>query len=127
MPESTQVLAPALLLDATWWGTLAAVRDLGSRGVPVTLAADQPAAPARFSRHVSRVVRCPGASRPEPLLDWLLEFGRRFPGHVLYPTSDEVAWLAAAHREDLARDFRLFGPPLTSLVRLLDKARAEQG
>jgi len=31
---------PALLADATWYGTLAAARDLGAHGVPVTLASD---------------------------------------------------------------------------------------
>ena len=121
-PDSSSRFAPALLADATWWGTLAAARDLGSRGVPVTLAVDQSLAPARFSRFVDRVVRCPGTTRPEPLLAWLLDFGRRSPGHVLYPTSDEVAWLVSAHREELARDFRLFAPPLAALEQLLDKA-----
>jgi predicted ATP-grasp superfamily ATP-dependent carboligase len=116
-------LAPALLPDASWWGTLAAARDLGSRGVPVTLAAEEPLSPACFSRHVTRVVRCPPSTRPEPLLQWLLEFGRRFPGHVLYPTSDELAWLVAAHRDQLASRFRLFTPTLGALVQLLDKAR----
>lgn len=116
-------LAPALLCDATWYGTLAAARDLGSRGVPVTLASDALIAPARWSRHVSRTVRCPPTRQAERLLAWLLEFGEREPGHVLYPTSDDLALIVAAHREALAPRFRLFAPPADGLARLLDKAR----
>jgi predicted ATP-grasp superfamily ATP-dependent carboligase len=113
-------LAPVLLCDASWYGTLAAVWDLGGRGVPVTLAQDTLIAPARFSRFATRTVRCPSAKDPR-FVDWLLDFGARHPGHVLYPTSDEVAWHVAAHRDALARSFRLYSPPLEALVRVLDK------
>ena len=54
---------------------------------------------------------------------WLRQFGTRRPGHVLYPTSDGVAWLISAHAEELSRWYQLYSPPLESLVRLLDKAR----
>jgi D-aspartate ligase len=114
-------MPPVLLLDATWWGTLAAARDLGSRGVPVTLASDARIAPARWSRHVTRVVRAPGNSEPSRVLEWLLDFGRRSPGHVLYPTSDEIAWLAAANRDTLGRYYHLYSPVLEALVCLFDK------
>jgi D-aspartate ligase len=50
-------------------------------------------------------------------------FGAEQPGHVLYPTSDEVAWLVAAHSEELSPYFSLYTPPIESLIRLLDKAR----
>lgn len=114
-------LAPALLADATWWGTLAAARDLGSRGVSVALASDARVAPARWSRHVARVVPCPSNADPARVLAWLVDFGRRTPGHVLYPTSDELAWLVSEHRETLGAHFRLYAPPLEALASLLDK------
>jgi D-aspartate ligase len=114
---------PALLVDATWYGTLAAVRDLGRRGVPVILAYDDAAAPARWSRHARSVVRCPSTKDPEQFLGWLHDFGARHPGCVLCPTSDDVAFLAAAHRDTLAPAFRLFGPSLAGLLELLDKSR----
>lgn len=114
-------LAPVLLGDATWWGTLAAARDLGSRGVPVTLASDARIAPARWSCHVDRVEPCPGNGEPARVLRWLLDFGRRFPGHVLYPTSDELAWLLAENRDELGALFRLYSPRIEALTWLLDK------
>jgi thiamine pyrophosphate-dependent acetolactate synthase large subunit-like protein/predicted ATP-grasp superfamily ATP-dependent carboligase len=119
--RSARALPPALLGDATWWGTLAAVRDLGSRGVAVTLASDARIAPARWSRHVTRTVGCPSNLEPARVLEWLLQFGCRTPGHVLYPTSDELAWLIAANREALFPYFRLYSPPVGALVCLLDK------
>ncbi len=120
-------LPGALLADATWYGTLAAARDLGSRGVPVTLASDALMAPARWSRHVARTVRCPSLREPEKFREWLLDFGRQNPGHVLYPTSDELAWMIARHREELSRDFRLYSPSPECLVSLLDKAQLASG
>ena len=113
----------ALLADATWYGTLAAARDLGVHGVRVTLASDRWLAPARWSRHVARTVSCPGTKDAARFLDWLLRFGTAQPGYVLYPTSDDIAWLVAAHSEPLSRFFRLYTPPIDCLVRLLDKAR----
>lgn len=117
------VAPPVLLADATWYGTLAAARDLGAHGIRVTLASDSWIAPARWSRHVARTVSCPSSKDATRFLGWLLRFGAEEPGYVLYPTSDEVAWLVAAHSEALSRSFRLYTPPIGSLVRLLDKAR----
>jgi predicted ATP-grasp superfamily ATP-dependent carboligase len=119
-------LPPVLLGDATWYGSLAAVRDLGSRGVPVTLAADAFLAPARWSRFVNRTVRAPGTKRPKEFLAWLHAFGDANPGHVLYPTSDDAAWIIANDREALARKFKLYSPAPAVFAALLDKGRLAQ-
>jgi D-aspartate ligase len=115
-------LPPVLLADATWYGTLAALRNLNLHGVPVTLASDSLMAPARWSRHVTHVHSCPSTKNADRFLDWLLQFGAKNPGHVLYPTSDETAWLVSANSEALSDYFQLYAPPVSSLVRLLDKA-----
>ncbi len=123
MPSRNGSLAPALLTDATWYGTLAAVRDLGLDSVPVTLACEALIAPARFSRFVARTVPMPRATDGDAFVAWLAAFGEREPRHMLYPTSDEVAWHLSAHRDELARHFFLYSPPLESLVAVLDKAQ----
>jgi D-aspartate ligase len=117
------VAPKALLADASWCGTLAALRDLHAHGVAVTIGSDSWLAPARWSRHASRTVSCPRSKDAPAFLEWLLRFGAEQPGHFLYPTSDEVAWLVASHRDELSRHYRLYSPPIQSLVRLLDKAR----
>ncbi len=119
-------LPPVLLGDATWYGSLAAARDLGSRGVPVTLATDAFLAPARWSRFVSRVVRSPAAKRSTEFLAWLHAFGDENPGHVLYPTSDDAAWIIADDREALAKKFKLYSPAAEVFAVLLDKGRLAQ-
>lgn len=112
---------PILLTMPSYGGTLAAVRCLGRLGVPVVVAGDELLASSRWSRHTTRYVRCPPASEPDRLVAWLIEFGRRQPGHVLYPTSDDLAWLFAAHAAELEQHFFTYQPPVETIVRLLDK------
>jgi D-aspartate ligase len=112
---------PVLLTMPTFNGTLAAVRSLGRQGIPVTMASDTPLAPARWSRYVSRNVSCPSLFEPERFVEWILGFGRREPGHVLYPSCDDLAWLFAEHADELKEYFLLYQPPAKSVLDLLDK------
>jgi D-aspartate ligase len=113
--------APTLLCDAGFYGTLAAARCLGRAGIPVALADPARATPAHFSRYVSKRYVCPPKTSVPRFVDWLLSFGAREGTHVLYPTSDEVAYVLSAHRAELADRFVLYQPPLQSLLRVLDK------
>jgi len=122
-PPGGHAPSPVLLADATWYGTLAAVRDLGSRGVPVIVAYDELTAPARWSRYATSLLRCPPAKDAERFLDWLHDFGAKHPGCVFCPTSDDIALLVASHLESLAPLFRLFSPSRDALLGMLDKSR----
>jgi len=113
---------PILLTSADYYGTLAAARLLGQQGFRVTMAHPDGTAPASWSRYVARRVRCPRLSPPGPFIRWLIEFGRKNPGHLYYPTSDDHAWVIAAHAAELTPYFTMLAPPLASLERLLDKA-----
>jgi predicted ATP-grasp superfamily ATP-dependent carboligase len=116
-------LRPILLCDATFSGTLAAVRSLGRAGIPVVVADSATSAPAFWSRYATRVARCPPPSRSAPFVEWLLRFGEREGPHVLYPTSDEVVFEMAAHRDELARYFTLYQPDFAVTFDALDKKR----
>jgi predicted ATP-grasp superfamily ATP-dependent carboligase len=107
----------------TYGGTLAAVRSLGALGVPVTVAGAEWLAPARWSRRAVRALRTPPPRQERVFVDWLLAFGAASPGHFLYPTSDDLAWLLARHASVLRRSFLLFQPSLETVVTLLDKKR----
>jgi D-aspartate ligase len=113
--------APFLLTMPAYGGTLAAARCLGRRGIPVTMAGDGALVPARWSRHVTRWVRCPPIGEVDRFFEWLLDFGGREPGHVLYPTSDDLAWLIADRAGELGRFYRLYQPGAETVLRLLDK------
>ncbi len=120
---TTQSRPPILLTMADYYGTLAAVRSLGRLGIPVTMAESKLLAPARWSRFVTRRVECPDVGDSERFLEWLMRFGEREPGHVLYPTSDDMAWLFALHREELGKHFRMYQPSVDVIYGLLNKKR----
>lgn len=112
---------PVLLTMPAYGGTLAAVRCLGRAGIPVTVASDAPAQAASWSRWTTRRVRCPPPQDQPRFLRWLLDFGEREPGHVLYPTCDDLAYLFAREAEDIRKSFLLYQPGLPTLLALLDK------
>ena len=117
---------PILLVMESYSGTLAAARCLGEHGISVTVAGQQLLAPTRWSRHTARWVRCPPVAQTREFLAWLLDFGRREPGHVLYPASDDLAWLLAANAAELEQHFLTYQPPLETMVRILDKKALQQ-
>lgn len=112
---------PILLSIADFYGTLAAARDLSPRGAPVTIADWRLLAPAGWSRSVARRVRCPPVNDAARFLAWLIAHGRREPGQVLYGTSDDLAFLFSLHAEELAKHYRMYQPPLSTLLGVLDK------
>lgn len=111
----------ALLTFPTYGGTLAAVRQLGRSGVPVVVTGDEILAAARWSRYALQFRSCPSTKDGDCFVEWLLAYGRRHPGHVLLPTSDETSFLFASHLKSLEANFRLYQPPLESILQVLDK------
>lgn len=122
-PSAAGPAAGALLLGANYYGTLAAARCFGRRGVAVTTADESRHARAGYSRHVTSRHVSPPVAEPQALLDWLVRWGHAHPGTVLYPSNDHLAWLFAAHRETLGRAFVMYSPPEDAVMTLLDKAR----
>jgi len=120
---NTPARPPILLTMADYYGTLAAARSLGRLGIPITMAESKLLAPARWSRYVTRRVECPDVGDSDAFLEWLLRFGEKNPGHVLYPTSDDMAWLFALHRDELSPHFRMYQPEVDAIYGLLNKQR----
>jgi D-aspartate ligase len=110
-----------VLTMGNYQGTLAAARDLGRGGVSVVLAEAQSNTLAAQSRYVTRQEICPGLEDPEQFVAWLLAFGQREPGHVLYPTGDDVCWLLDRHRDALSQYYYLYQPPQGGLYPFLNK------
>lgn len=118
---STANKPPALLTMPGYNGTLAAVRNLGRHGVPVTTADPERFTRAGWSKYTTESVRCPPVRDTERFMDWLLQFGREREPHVLLPTCDDTAFLYALHREELAKYFYLSVPRVDVLHELLNK------
>jgi D-aspartate ligase len=117
-----QLESPAVVLtSAYYYGTLAAARSLGERGIPVIVADYVRLGPALWSRYVTRRVLSPKDRPMERFMDWLLDFGRSEPGHVLYATRDDHAWAFAEREKELRECFRVLTPPFATVARLLDK------
>lgn len=110
-----------VLTMASYYGTLAAVRCLGKADVPVIVADTAPYAPALWSRYVTKRLRSPPQRPVDGLVQWLLDFGAREPGHVLYATSDDLAWIFALREAELRKHFQLLTPPFSVMSSLLDK------
>ncbi len=112
---------PVLLFDGKFYGTLAAVRCFGRLGVAVTMAESNVLAPARWSKYVTRRVSAPPVHETAAFLSWLLEWGHNNPKHLLYPTSDEMAWLLAQNRAALSACYYLFSPSEGCISQILNK------
>jgi D-aspartate ligase len=110
-----------VLTMAGYYGTVAAARCLGDHDVPVMMLDAERLVPGLWSRSVVWRERCPPPRPIERFIEWLLQLGARDPGHVLYPTCDDLAWAFAEYQAELSRYFRLSTPPFASVARVLDK------
>jgi D-aspartate ligase len=101
---------------------LGIARSLGRRGIPVCVIDDETSI-ARVSRYVRNVVRVRDLRSEASTLDALATARKRLglSGWVLFPTRDETVAAIAAHRDALARDFRVPTPDLTSVQQAWDK------
>ncbi len=109
-----------------WNGTLAAVRELGRRGIEVYVASSRALAQARWSRYALRRLSSPDERDSARYAEWLLKLGEREPGIALLHTSDNSAFVHAERERDLARHFLLATPGLAALREILDKERLQE-
>lgn len=112
-----------LLTDGSYYGTLAAARYFGRQGLVVALADTARSTFTHWSRFVSERHRLPKGIDFEGLASWLEDFGRRRPGFLLYPCSDDMAWTLARHRERLQAHFAMVQPAFEVIETLLDKRK----
>jgi D-aspartate ligase len=116
----------ALLTTGEYYGTLAAARCYGRLNIPVYLAGSTAITQTRWSRFVTETVEAPGVNEFDAFAEWLLTFGRTHSGLFLYSTSDDMSWLLASRRNELGKHYRLYQPPLKTIIGLLDKHKLYQ-
>jgi predicted ATP-grasp superfamily ATP-dependent carboligase len=120
---SGQVISGALLFLGDYYGTLAAARCLGDRGIDVALADESPWARTRASKHVRSFHKAPPLHDATRFMDWLCAGPAALRGRVLFPASDELVFLFAKYQDALREHYALFMPPFETIYRILNKQR----
>jgi D-aspartate ligase len=110
-----------LLCNASYYGTLAAVRSLGRAGIPVVTVGPELFACSRYSRYAQRHLNCPPFEQTEEWVGWLLELARSGPRRAIYATSDAVSFALARYCDDIGAAFDLYQPNLEAVMGILDK------
>lgn len=118
-----KVCAGVLLTHGDNLGTLAAARAFDRLKVPSYLAEHQRFSLTQFSRCVRRTIKFPALSDWEGFARGLLKLAEEIPQLLLYPTSDDSAWLIAQNQKELATKFHLYSPPVDVIYQLLNKQR----
>jgi D-aspartate ligase len=113
----------AVVLGGDYQG-LGIVRSLGRRGIPICVLDDE-ASIAGFSRFSTHRRRVPDLHDADGTLEALHRARKRWglDGWVLYPTRDETVAVLSAHRDELARYFRVPTPPWACIEQAWDKRR----
>lgn len=117
----TGVLIPA----GTPLNTLGVVQCFGRRGIPVVYLDSGGRSAARYSRYISRHLRCPGPGQSDAeFVDTLLEFGGRLSDRmVLLPISDDCVLAISRHRQQLERFYHVPVPHYDIARTLVDKSQ----
>jgi D-aspartate ligase len=113
--------AAILLGNASYYGTLAAVRSLGRAGVKVVTADPSRICRSRYSRYLSQHLSCPAFEESSAWAEWLLRKARTGQRQAIYATSDAVSFALARYRNELSADFELYQPGLDTVMSILDK------
>lgn len=117
---------PALLFLGDYYGTLAAARCLGERGIDVALADESRFARTAASKHVKRFIKAPPLADATAFMQWLIHMGPELEGHVLFPASDELVFHFAQHRAELAKYYKMYLPKIDTIFRILNKQRLSE-
>jgi len=103
--------------------TLAVVRSLGRKGIPVVLVTPSHCDWVIRSRFVNKAEICPYVHESETdLLRFMQQLAAHMPGpKVLLPTVDECAWFVGRYYSSLANDFLIPAPDAAAMEKVNNK------
>jgi D-aspartate ligase len=113
--------ATVLLGNASYYGTLAAVRSLGRAGIKVVTVDPSVICHSRYSRYSSQHLRCPSFEESSAWAEWLSRKARTGPRQAIYAAGDAVSFALACYRDELSEGFELYQPGLETVMSMLDK------
>lgn len=114
-----------VLCNASYYGTVAAIRSLGRAGIPVVAVDTGMLSTGRRSRYSKSYLSSP-PFESEDWPDWLLTLGRDGVRRAIYATSDAVSFALADRRDELSSAFDLYQPSLETMMCVLDKGLLRQ-
>jgi predicted ATP-grasp superfamily ATP-dependent carboligase len=114
-----------VLCNASYYGTVAAIRSLGRAGIPVMAVDTGLLSTGRRSRYSKSYLSSPPFDSAD-WSDWLLALGRDGVRRAIYATSDAVSFAIADRREELSSFFDLYQPSLETMMCILDKGLLHQ-
>ncbi|MCP4748488.1 MAG: ATP-grasp domain-containing protein [Desulfobacteraceae bacterium] len=92
------------ITDGHWRKSLAAVRALGRRHIPVTVGESSWPATAAFSRYCTKsLIYPPVCQTPDSFIEFITTYLRKTPHRMLLAMEDETILQVARHREILSK------------------------
>jgi D-aspartate ligase len=111
---------PVAVFDNYWATTLAFVRSLGRRGIPLHMYGR---GAARWSRYCTHRLRCPPIENAGEFQPWLREKVRSGEIARVAPTTDLVAYYTSSLRAEFPLEVQRTIAPLTEIETCLIKSR----
>ena len=112
----------AMVTDGCQRPSLAIVRSLGRRGVPVVVGAETPSSLASSSRYCERYVIYPSPERDQKAFDrFILTLARRGEADVILPVTDVAMAAVAANQDALRHHCAVACPPFAAYEAMTDK------
>jgi len=113
-----------LVTDGHWRKTLAVVRSLGRKGIPVTVGERTFLNTSFFSKYCSRRIVYPSPRRyPDPFIEFLLEEIKNNRTCCLFPMEEETLLLVARFRSEISKYTTLLIPDLEKIEFVRDKGK----
>jgi predicted ATP-grasp superfamily ATP-dependent carboligase len=113
-----------LVTDGHWRKTLAVVRSLGRKGIPVTVGERTFLNTSFFSKYCSRRIVYPSPRRrPDPFIEFLLGEIRNNRTHCLFPMEEETLLLVAKYRSEISKYTTLLIPDFEKIEFVRDKGK----
>jgi len=90
-----------LVCSAHTENSLAVIRSLGQRGIPVVAASSKFFAMGKWSKYVVKRIREPLRDDPKKYVEWLINTAKNDDIEVFLPTSDILVWIASNWRDEI--------------------------
>ncbi len=104
---------------------LGVVRGFGRRGIPIVYIDSERTATAKYSKYISRRLKCPSPSESEDgFISALLDFGKKLDNRiVIIATADEYVLALSKHKKELEQFYIIPVPSFEIMQSLVSKKR----